>query len=234
MSRRLAVAAYAYYQHRTPSVNVAEQWAMLDQYCEGCHNDAERAGELAFDRLDPSRLHADAAVWETVIRKLRGGLMPPPGEPRPAAERLDAFVGFLEESLDAAARTAPNPGVPGLRRLNRTEYANAVRDLIELPVDVEALLPGDDSVAGFDNIGSALSISPTLLQAYVSAAATLSRLAVGDPTASSTHHDLPRAARLAERQPHRRPAAWYARRLSSPARVPARCRVRDPHQRPER
>ena len=191
----------------------------VDRYCEDCHNDAERAGDLAFDRLDPSRMHADAAVWETVIRKLRGGLMPPPGEPRPVAERLDTFVGFLEESLDAAARTAPNPGMPGLRRLNRTEYANALRDLIELPVDAEALLPGDDSVAGFDNIGSALSISPTLLQAYVSAAATLSRLAVGDPTASPRSH-LPRAARLAERQPRRRPAAWYARRLSSPARVP--------------
>ena len=125
VSRRWPLAAYVYQQHRTPSVNVAEQWAMLDRYCEDCHNDAERAGDLAFDRLDPSRMHADAAVWETVIRKLRGGLMPPPGEPRPAAERLDAFVGFLEESLDAAARTAPNPGTPGLRRLNRTEYANA-------------------------------------------------------------------------------------------------------------
>jgi len=182
----LAVGAYAYHEYRAPSVRVAEQWAMLDRYCMDCHNDAERAGDLAFDRLDASRMHADAAVWETVIRKLSGGLMPPPGEPRPDAARLDAFVGFLEESLDAAARNAPNPGTPGLRRLNRTEYANALRDLIELPVDVEALLPGDDSVAGFDNIGSALSISPTLLQAYVSSAATLSRLAVGDPTASSS------------------------------------------------
>ena len=180
----LTVAAYVFYQHR--SVNPTEQWAMLDRYCEDCHNDADRAGDLAFDRLDKSHLSANAAVWEKAIRKLRGGLMPPPGEPRPAAERLDAFVGFVEESLDAAARTEPNPGVPGLRRLNRTEYANAVRDLIELPVDVQALLPGDDSVGGFDNIGSALSISPTLLQAYVSAAATLSRLAVGDPSASST------------------------------------------------
>jgi len=180
----VAVAVYAYQQHRAPSA--AEQWAMLDRYCEGCHNDAERAGELALDRLDPSRMHADAAVWEKVIRKLRGGLMPPPGEPRPGAERLEVFVGFLEDSLDTAARAAPNPGVPALRRLNRTEYANAVRDLIELPVDVEALLPGDDSVGGFDNIGSALSISPTLLQAYVSASATLSRLAVGDPSASPT------------------------------------------------
>src|SRR5689334_19990855 len=180
----LAVAAYAYQQYRKPSA--AEQWAMLDRYCEGCHNDAELAGELALDRLDPSHMQADAAVWEKVVRKLRGGLMPPPGEPRPDAERLDAFVDFLEDSLDTAARAAPNPGVPGLRRLNRTEYANAVRDLIELPVDVEALLPGDDSVGGFDNIGSALSISPTLLQAYVSASATLSRLAVGDPSASPT------------------------------------------------
>jgi hypothetical protein len=181
-----SVAAAAYMYHRTPSVDVAEQWAMVDQYCEGCHNEAERAGDLAFDRLDASRLHADAAIWETVIRKLRGGLMPPPGEPRPAAEHLDAFAGFLEQSLDAAAQAKPNPGVPSLRRLNRTEYANAVRDLIEVPVDVEALLPGDDSVGGFDNIGSALSISPTLLQAYVGAAATLSRLAVGDPSASPT------------------------------------------------
>jgi hypothetical protein len=181
-----AVAAAAYVYHRTASVNAAGQFEMLDRYCVDCHNDAERAGDLAFDRLDPSAMHADAAVWEKVIRKLRGGLMPPPGEPRPDAERLAGFVGFLEGSLDAAARAAPNPGAPGLRRLNRTEYANAVRDLIELPVDVETLLPGDDSVAGFDNIGSALSISPTLLQAYVSAAATLSRLAVGDPNASPT------------------------------------------------
>lgn len=182
----LSLAGYVYHRNSTPSVDPAEQWALVGRYCEGCHNDAERAGELALDRLDKNQLHADAATWEKVIRKLRGGLMPPAGEPRPPPERLGAFVGFLEGSLDAAARAAPNPGTPGLRRLNRTEYANAVRDLVDLPVNAEALLPGDDSVAGFDNVGSALSISPTLLQAYVSAAATLSRLAVGDPNASST------------------------------------------------
>src|SRR4029453_5693384 len=117
-----------------------------ESYGEGCHKDAERAGELALDRLDPSRLHADAATWEKVVRKLRGGLMPPPGEPRPAPERIKTFVGFLETSLDPPARPEPNPGTPGLRRLNRTEYANAVRDLIDLPIDAAAFLPGDDSV----------------------------------------------------------------------------------------
>jgi hypothetical protein len=182
----LAAGAWVLHQQRTPSVRSSEQWAMLDRYCEGCHNDAERAGDLALDKLDPSHLGADAATWEKVIRKLRGGLMPPAGEPRPDPERLETFVGFLEGSLDAAARAAPNPGTPGLRRLNRTEYANAVRDLVALPVDAAAFLPGDDSVGGFDNVGSALSISPTLLQAYVGAAATLSRLAVGDPNASPT------------------------------------------------
>jgi len=179
-------AAAAYLLHRQSAPSVADHRAMVETYCVGCHNDAERAGELALDRLDMNHMEADAAAWETVIRKLRGGLMPPAGEPRPPAERLASFVAFLEESLDEAARAAPNPGTPGLRRLNRTEYANAVRDLIALPVDAEAMLPGDDSVGGFDNIGSALSISPTLLQAYVSAAATLSRLAVGDPNASTT------------------------------------------------
>src|SRR3954469_6263999 len=90
----LIAAAHFYRQYRT-SVNVAEQWAMVHRYCGDCHDDAERAGDLSFDRLD--KTHLDAAVWEPVIRKLRGGLMPPPGEPRPAADRLDTFVGFLAE-----------------------------------------------------------------------------------------------------------------------------------------
>jgi len=180
----LAAAGGVYlYQQRTPTA--ADHWALLDRYCVSCHNDAERAGELAFDRLDPAELHTDAAIWETAIRKLRGQLMPPPGEPRPAAANIEVFVRWLEDSLDAAAHAAPNPGAPVLRRLNRAEYANAVRDLIELPVDAATLLPGDDSSDGFDNIGSALSVSPALLQSYVSAAAKLSRLAVGDPGASA-------------------------------------------------
>jgi len=178
-----ATAAGLFLAHRAPSA--AEQWALVDRYCAGCHNDAELAGDFSFSRLSRTDLAVDAAVWETAIRKLRGHLMPPPGEPRPSDARTAAFVGWLEESLDAAARAAPNPGAPALHRLNRAEYANAVRDLLDVTVDAATLLPGDDSSAGFDNIASALSVSPALLSSYVAAAARISRLAVGDPSTSS-------------------------------------------------
>ncbi len=181
----LAAAAGAYFvTHRSPGT--PEHWALVERYCAGCHNAAELAGDLAFDRLQRADLAADAAVWEAAIRKLRGHLMPPPGEPRPSEARVDAFVGWLEQSLDAAARAAPNPGAPALHRLNRVEYANAVRDLLDVTVDATTLLPADDSSAGFDNIASALSVSPALLSSYVAAAAKISRLAVGDPSASSS------------------------------------------------
>src|SRR5688572_6104639 len=177
-----ATAAYVFV-HRAPSAEA--HWALIDRYCAGCHNDADLAGDLAFGRLTRTDLAAEAAVWETAIRKLRGHLMPPPGEPRPAEARVDALVRWLESSLDAAAQSAPNPGAPALHRLNRAEYANAVRDLLEVTVDAATLLPADDSSAGFDNIASALSVSPALLSAYVAAAARISRLAVGDLGASS-------------------------------------------------
>ena len=180
----LAASAGMYMRsQRAPSV--AEHWALIDRYCVTCHNQTELAGELAFDRLDPSSLHADAEVWETAIRKLRGHLMPPPGEPRPEDRDIDALVTWLKSSLDAAARAVPSPGAPVLHRLNRAEYANAIRDLLALPIDAATLLPGDDSSGGFDNIANALSVSPALLQSYVSAAAKISRLAVGDPQTSS-------------------------------------------------
>jgi hypothetical protein len=180
----LTAAVGAYVVTRSPSAQ-EDHGALVDRYCVGCHNDAERAGELAFDRMDRTDLAANAAVWETAIRKLRGHLMPPPGEPRPSEARVDALVGWLEQTLDAAARTAPDPGAPALHRLNRVEYANAVRDLLDVTVDATTLLPADDSSAGFDNIASALSVSPALLSSYVAAAARISRLAVGDPSASS-------------------------------------------------
>jgi hypothetical protein len=178
-------AATVYYAHRHRAPSEAQHWALVDRYCVGCHNDAELAGDLAFDRVSRSNLAADAYTWETAIRKLRGHLMPPPGEPRPAQARVDALVAWLEESLDAAARAAPKPGAPALHRLNRAEYANAVRDLLDVTIDAATLLPADDSSAGFDNVASALSVSPALLSSYVAAAAKISRLAVGDASASS-------------------------------------------------
>ncbi|HLF11825.1 MAG TPA: DUF1587 domain-containing protein, partial [Gammaproteobacteria bacterium] len=179
----VAAAAGGYlWLHRSPSAET--QWAMLDRYCVGCHNDSEFAGDVAFDTLSPDEIHGDAEIWEAAIRKLRGHLMPPPGEPRPDDERVDTFVAWLETSLDEVALSNPNPGAPSLHRLNRAEYANAIRDLLDLPVDAAALLPGDDSSEGFDNIANALNVSPALMQAYVTAAGKVSRLAVGDPTAS--------------------------------------------------
>ena len=194
----LAGAAAVYFYNRAPTA--ADHWALVDRYCVACHNDVDLAGDVAFDRLRRDDLGADAAVWEAAIKKLRGHLMPPPDEPRPAEAALSAFVGWLERTLDEAARAAPNPGAPVLHRLNRAEYANAVRDLLDLPVDAATLLPGDDASGGFDNVASALSVSPALLQAYVSAAAKISRLAVGDAAASSTiaTYRAPRGLQQAE------------------------------------
>src|SRR5688572_9371455 len=145
-----ALTASYWHEYRTPTVD--DHWALVDRYCVTCHNDLELASDVAFDRLSRTELAADAAVWETTIRKLRGHLMPPPGEPRPAGNQAEAFARWLEQSLDAAARAAPNPGAPALHRMNRAEYANAIRDLLDLPVDAATLLPGDDSSAGFDNV----------------------------------------------------------------------------------
>src|SRR5687768_2087579 len=193
-------ASTAHYAYRHRAASAGDHWTLVDRYCLECHNDVELAGDLAFDRLDRGDIAADAAVWETAIRKLRGHLMPPPGEPRPSDASVDAFVGWLEQSLDDGARAAPNPGAPALHRLNRVEYANAVRDLLDVTVDAATLLPADDSSAGFDNIASALSVSPALLSSYVAAAAKISRLAIGDPNAGSaiTTYRAPRGLVQAE------------------------------------
>jgi hypothetical protein len=157
---------------------------VIDRYCVTCHNERVGAGGLVFARLDLERVDRDTGGWETVVRKLRTGMMPPGGAPRPDRASLDGLAAFVEGELDAHAATDPDPGATVLHRLNRSEYANAVRDLLELPVDARLLLPGDDSSEGFDNMASVLSVSPALMQAYVSAAATISRLAVGDSTIS--------------------------------------------------
>jgi hypothetical protein len=173
---------------------------LVDQYCATCHNDRLRAGGLSLAGLDLEQAGAHAVVWEKAVRKLRTGMMPPAGAPRPDRATLDRLAAHVEGILDKTAVSAPDPGVRVLHRLNRTEYANAVRDLLDLPVDPAALLPGDDSAEGFDNIASVLSVSPALMQAYVSAAAKISRLAVGDPTTSPgiTTYPAPRGLSQAD------------------------------------
>src|SRR5579885_941782 len=154
--------------------------ALLDKYCVTCHNDKLRTGGLSLQRLDLASVPGDAETWEKVIRKLRVGAMPPPGMPRPDKASRDGLASFLESSLDRAYAANPNPGNASMHRLNRAEYANAIRDLLDLKVDAAALLPPDDESDGFDNIADVLKMSPSLMERYLSASWNISREAVGD------------------------------------------------------
>ena len=153
--------------------------AMLDKYCVTCHNERSKTGGLALDRIDIARVPDQAEIWEKVVRKLHAGAMPPMGLPRPDRTASEGFATWLETKLDAGA--IGDPGPAGLRRLNRSEYAAAVRDLLALDVDASTLLPADDANHGFDNMSDALRVSPALLEGYMSAARKISRLAIGDP-----------------------------------------------------
>ena len=157
------------------------QRALLDRYCVTCHNQRLQTGGLALDVADVSRVGEAPDVWERVVLKLRGGMMPPAGRPRPAGAALDELRGWLEAGLDLAAAAIVEPGRVPTHRLNRAEYANAVRDLLALDVDAEALLPADDTGHGFDNLAGTLALSPALMERYLTAARRISRLAVGDP-----------------------------------------------------
>ena len=154
---------------------------LLDQYCIACHNQRIKTAGLMLDTLDLDRVGEKADVWEKVVRKLRTGAMPPAGARRPDKVTVEGFVSQLETALDRAAAADPKPGRPSLHRLNRTEYANAIRDLLTLDVDASSLLPADDSSYGFDNIADVLGVSPTLLERYLAAAQKVSRVAVGNP-----------------------------------------------------
>lgn len=156
------------------------QRAVVDEYCSGCHNDKLKSGGLSFAGLDPSHPGPHAAEWERAVVKLRAGMMPPAGARRPDAAVLNAFVTSLERGLDDAAAARPNPGRPALHRLNRYEYANSVRDLLDLEVDPAAYLPADDMSRGFDNMAEVLNVSPTLMEGYIRAAGKISRTAIGD------------------------------------------------------
>jgi hypothetical protein len=159
--------------------------ALLDQYCVTCHNQRLNTGGLALDKLDPAEVEQNPAAWEKVVRKLRAGMMPPQGLPRPISASYNELIVTLENELDRAAAANPKLPAPGVHRMNRTEYANAIRELLALEIDPAAFLPADDSSYGFDNVVSGLQVSPALVEGYVSAAAKLSRLALGHETAPS-------------------------------------------------
>ncbi len=163
------------------AAQVATQRAVLDEYCVDCHNKQLKTANLLFDQLDLSHLGEHAEIGEKVVRKLRAGMMPPTGNPRPDAATRQALLTWMEKELDRNAATYLP--APGLHRLNRTEYTNAIRNVLALQVDATKFLPSDDSTRGFDNIAGALTLSPALMEAYLSAAGKISRLAMGDVSA---------------------------------------------------
>src|SRR3954470_8879981 len=187
MRRTVGIAGVVWALIATGSISTGGQAPppereLLTQYCTGCHNDRLKTGGLSLAALDPAHVDVHAPTWENVVRKLRAGAMPPPGVPRPDRATMQRFVTNVERSLDNLATAHPNPGQIPVHRLNRSEYANAVRDILAIEIDSRQLLPADDVDAhGFDNNAGVLSVSPALLERYVSAARTVARMAIGDP-----------------------------------------------------
>ncbi|HTG75478.1 MAG TPA: DUF1592 domain-containing protein [Terriglobia bacterium] len=163
----------------SPSVTAAAQRALVDQYCVTCHNDRSKTANLSLQNLEMAAVADHTEIWEKVIRKLRAGMMPPPGVRRPPLQQYEGLRDWLESEIDRKAFGKPNPGSVVLHRLNRTEYANSIRDLLDLEIDPATYLPSDDAARGFDNVAGSLTISPTLLEAYTTAATRIARMAVG-------------------------------------------------------
>ena len=168
-------------KHARAADEVATHRDMLDEYCVTCHNKDLKTGGLMLDKMDLDHVAEGSETWEKVILKLRGGMMPPQGNPRPEQASINSFVKWLETSIDRAPNAKSNPGRSPLHRLNRTEYGNAVRDLLALDISVSDLLPADDESDGFDNIADVLKVSPSLLEQYLTASTKIASLAVGDP-----------------------------------------------------
>ncbi len=210
----------------TQPVAATSQRALLDRYCVTCHNSRLNTANLALDSLDLAAVGTHATEWEKVVRKLRGGLMPPAGRPRPDRATQDGLVAWIENELDSAAAARPNPGrTETFHRLNRAEYRNAVRDVLAVDLDVAALLPGDSASYGFDNMAGALKLSESLMERYLTAARRISRAALGvAPSApgAQTYNVSPAAAPGRTR---RRAAVRHARRNAHQSSVPGRCRV---------
>ena len=164
---------------QTPAVDYG---AVVNKYCVTCHNERAKTAGLMLDKANIADPAASADIWEKAIRKMRVGMMPPQTAPHPDAQTQASLIAHLTTALDRAAAEHPNPGRPLVHRLNRAEYANAIRDLLALDVDTSSLLPPDDAAYGFDNIADALGVSPVLLERYLTAAGKISSLAIGDPT----------------------------------------------------
>src|SRR5688572_32480894 len=159
------------------------QRTVLNEYCVECHNKTAKTANLAIDTLNIARVQENVQEWEKIVRKMRAGMMPPAGQERPDAQTYMALITWLENELDRTAKPFMPP--PGVHRLNRTEYANAIKDLLDLQIDPATYLPSDDATRGFDNVASALTVSSTLVDSWVSAAGKISRLAIGDPASPS-------------------------------------------------
>ncbi len=190
----------------------AAHWSVIEQYCFDCHNGLDLAGNRAFDAMSPEHIGDEAETWEAAIRKLRGGFMPPAGEPRPDSATVAQLVSWLENEIDTAARE-PAPGRVSLRRLNRREYDHAIRDLLALNIDAAALLPDDNVEGHFDNNADALQVSPAFINQYIFAAREIAHEAVGDadaPPVTTTYGNVanmvislpPRGAPGTGRQQH--------------------------------
>ncbi len=184
-ARRVAVAALPVIGSPETRAAASDN-ALIQQYCVRCHNDELRRGDMSLERFDAASPHVSAELAEKMIVKLRAGMMPPPNARRPPSESLLALVESLESHLDAAGAADPNPGSRSFQRLNQAEYSLSVRDLLGLEIDAADYLPLDTKSANFDNIADVQLLSPTLLNSYLSAAAEISRLAVGDPNTTAT------------------------------------------------
>ena len=166
---------------QTASGEVAEGKALIAQYCVGCHNDRTKTAGLSLEGADFASIPDNAEVWEKILLKLRAGVMPPGGRPRPSPEAQDRFVAWVEKQIDRFAIAHPNPGrVESFHRLNRAEYRNVIRDLLDLDIDVATLLPLDSASFGFDNMAG-LKLSQALMERYLTAARKISRMAIGTP-----------------------------------------------------
>src|SRR6516162_5172706 len=185
------------------------QWSTIETYCFGCHNEYVRAGNLFLNQLGADSVPEHPEIFEKAVRKLRGRQMPPPGAPQPSQQQVDALIGWLEGTLDKSSKAHLAGHVP-VERLNRNEYANAVKDLLDVEIDPNQYLPADIAVEGFNNIAAALTVSPAFLEQYVNVARVVAHMAVGKPEPDLVKASFPPPS--GDQDSYGRHAARYAGR----------------------